>query len=178
MQKLQCPPGTEISGEGILSLVQNVRASEIQPILKKHNLGELNHTTWYPAQAYLDVLTDIRSSFYMNLVAVGMAVGENTTLPPQLHDASLGDILGSVDAHYQMHHRGTIGHAITEKVSDNHYKVTIHKGWLYPDDLEYGVLYGFAKRFLPRGTNFVVSYDPDVKRIDDGGDRTVIHIKW
>lgn len=179
MRELRCPPETEISGEGILSLVQNVRTDEIQPILDRHNLGKLEPAKWYPAQIYLDVLADIRAEFRLNLVAIGMAVGENTSLPPEAQNLSLGDILWSVDDHYQMHHRnGDIGHAVTEKISDTHYTVTIHEGWLYPDDLEYGVIYGFAKRFLPPGTEFLVEYDPDIPRIEHGGDKTIIHIKW
>jgi hypothetical protein len=46
-----------------------------------------------------------------------------------------------------------------------------------PDDLEYGILYGFAKRFLA-GTQFTVWYDEDLPRMDQGGDQTVIHVKW
>lgn len=178
MRELKCPPETEISGDGILSLTQNVSAQEIQPILERHNLGEIERDEWYPAQDYLDVLADIRDAFYMNLVAVGMAVGENTHLPPELEQMSLGGILEQWDAHYQMHHRNAdIGYGETEKISDNHYKITINGG-IYPDDLEYGVAYGFAKRFLPDGEDFIVEYDPDVKRMDHGGDKTVIHVKW
>lgn len=178
MRELTCPPGTEISGDGILSLVENVSKDEIQPLLEAHELGELDREAWYPAQLYLDVLGDIRDEFYMNMVAVGMAVGENTHLPPEMEQMTLGGILELWDAHYQMHHRnGDIGHAATQKISDTHYTITIHKG-LYPDDLEYGVAYGFAKRFLPDDEYFLVEYDPDVTRMDDGGDETVIHVKW
>lgn len=178
MRKLNCPPGTEISGDGILSLVENIAAEEIQPVLDRHNLSDIKRDEWYPAQDYLDVLTDISKSFYMNLVAVGMAVGQNTHMPPELEQMGLGNILEIWDAHYQMHHRnGDIGYAETEKIADDHYAITIHRG-LYPDDLEYGVAYGFARRFLPEGQRFVVEYGKHNKRLDEGGKSTTIHVRW
>ena len=49
-----------------------------------------------------------------------------------------------------------------------------------PDDMSYGLLYAYARRFLPPGTQFTVYYDPDIPARDYGGDReeTIIHIEW
>jgi hypothetical protein len=51
---------------------------------------------------------------------------------------------------------------------------------VYPDDMSYGILYGYARRFLPPGTKFKVYYDPDVLPRDQGGSEnyTIIHISW
>ena len=50
----------------------------------------------------------------------------------------------------------------------------------YPDDFNYGIMYGFALRYLPPHSDFIVSYDPQVTPRDRGGEQgcTVIHIRW
>jgi hypothetical protein len=44
--------------------------------------------------------------------------------------------------------------------------------------MTYGMAYGMAKRWLPRGTHFSVRYDPNIPNMDNGGEVTIIHVKW
>jgi hypothetical protein len=81
------------------------------------------------------------------------------------------------DGLYQYLHRGgDAGKIVVEKITDTHYN-TRHTV-LYPDDMSYGVLYGYGRRFLPRGTQFKVYYDTSIQRLDDEGKFTDIHIEW
>ncbi len=48
----------------------------------------------------------------------------------------------------------------------------------YPDDLVYGVVFGFARRLLPPDVYFTVYYDAALPRRDEGGIETVIHVEW
>ncbi len=110
------------------------------------------------------------------MVAVGLRVAEYQTLPPELKQASLGQMLMRWGDVYKLQHRGEVGDIETIRVSDTHY-MCIHRN-IYPDDLHYGVAYGMARRYLPPGTEFTVMYDEDTLPMDRGGDRTIIHVKW
>lgn len=59
-----------------------------------------------------------------------------------------------------------------EKLDDKTYRV--ESDTIYPDDLEYGVMFGLVRRVVPAGTGFVVSYDETVQRKDLGGPVTVM----
>ncbi len=84
------------------------------------------------------------------------------------------------DALYKALHgnfAGDIGNIITTKISDTHYTCT--NSDLYPDDLAYGIIYGYAKRFLPRGTAFKVYYDANAPQRDrDSAPSSVLHVEW
>ena len=91
----------------------------------------------------------------------------------------MGQVLMRWDDMYQMLHRNAdVGGITVEKIAEKHYK-TSHTV-IYPDDMSYGVLFGFARRFLPPGTPFKVYYDPEIPPRDRGGeqDATIIHIEW
>ena len=66
---------------------------------------------------------------------------------------------------------------VAEKVEDTYYRVTHQTVW--PDDLLYGLAYGFARGRLPEGTNFTVWYENQDNRLDNGSaDKTVICVQW
>jgi hypothetical protein len=172
-------PNVEVIGQNMLSFIQNIQAEAIQPVLEKHGLLNVQPDTWYRLQDWLDVLSDLstQSGAMFNMVAIGTAISETALIPPEVAAMSLEQFLFIVDNVYQMQHRnGDPGHIQTEQVADKHIKLTVRVP--YPDDLEYGTTYGFVRRFLPKGTNFMVEYDPDTPRREQGGDATIIHVTW
>lgn len=179
MHKLHCDPETEVIGGTMLSIINNLQAKQIQPYLDKHGIGEIDPEKWYPAQRWLDVMNDLMESPEVSnaFVAIGMQVAERVRMPPELENAPLPVVLDHWDDVYKMQHRGgNVGGIEIEKISDTHYK-SYHR-ILYPDDMTYGVAYGWAKRFLPEGTQFIVKYDDEELTMAEGGDATVIHIIW
>ncbi len=179
MRHLTCDPKTEVIGQTVLSFIDNVQADEIRPYLAKHGLADIKPDVWYPCHLWLDVMNDLakETNLSSNLVAIGMGVVDKMLVPPEMEKLTVGDILmGWNDLYHLQHRNGEIGYVKTEKVSDTHYK-TIHLH-LYPDDFTYGIAYGMAKRWLPKGTRFTVKYDPDVPALDKGGNLTIIHVSW
>lgn len=180
MRVLTCDPDTEINGEALQGLINNLQSDEIAPYLRKYGLDDVRPEGWYSLQDFQALLNELESSANSspNFVAIGMAVADVAPMPPGLDNPTLDMMLEGWDEHYQLSHRyGNIGHKIAEKIEAKHYRMVLD-GCVYPDDLEYGVLYGFAKRFLPRALPFLVWYDKDVKRLDEGGRQTVIHVRW
>lgn len=180
MRTLTCEPDVEVIGASMISLIDNLVADEIRPTLEKHGLTEIDRETWYPAQKWLAVMNElaVASNTMSSFVAVGMGIARNAVLPPQLQDAPLGKIIEMWDVIYQKQHRGSnIGSKVIEKVSDNHYRITLKD--LYPDDLSYGVAYGWCRRFLPPETPFTVQYEDMSKRRDEEtSDSTVLIVQW
>lgn len=179
MRRYECEPSCEIIGQNVLAFVDNLQSEDIQPFLAKHNLETVEPDKWYPLQAWLDVLNDIQKegNTIDDFVGIGMAIAEKAPLPPEVANMNLEQFLSILDVSYQMQHRGgNVGKITAEKVGDKHMKVTVDV--VYPDNLEYGTAYGFARRFLPPGTHFIIKYDDTIKRKDEGGEVTIIHITW
>ncbi len=180
MRHLTCDPNIEIIGATVLGIVENLQSDEIQPLLGKHGLANVQPNEWYPAERWLSVMNDLADNpnTTQNYVAVGMSIAERVVLPPELQSATLPQILTAWDDIYQMQHRGgDIGHVRIEKLSETKYR-TIHIH-LYPDDLTYGIAYGWSRRFLPKGTHFTVMYEDINNRLDSGeGTETSILVEW
>jgi len=171
-------PSAKVIGQNLLSFIQNVNAGNVLPFLEKHNLSHIEPDKWYPLQPWLNVLEDLsnESNAMFNMVAIGAAISETAVLPPGAENLSIEEILFAINDVYQMQHKGDVGSVVTEKVDDHHIVLTLNVP--YPDDLEYGTAYGFARRFLPPNTPFTVEYDAKSLRHDEGGDCTILHITW
>jgi len=179
MRISECPPDTEIIGQMMLPILNNLHAEEIRPFLVVHNLSEIDPEKWYKVKDFLDVLSDVAKApgGMTNMVAVGMSTANNMVLPADTPAPSLPMVLAMWDQIHEQQHRGTpIGSVHTEKINDTYYRIT--HAHPYPDDLIYGLAYGMARRFLPKGTQFQVRYNTDLPRKDEGGDATVIDITW
>lgn len=179
MRQLTCDPKTETLGLNALAFTSNLRSEDTTPIMEKHGLANLQPTDWFATQKLLDALNDLGKdpNFMSGLVAMGMAVGK--IVPIEQENPTLGEVLMVWDGIYQgLHRNGEAGHLKCEKEDDKHYKLTFTD--LYPDDFSYGIMYGYAQRFLPPGADFTIFYEPNVRTRDQGGTQghTVIHAKW
>ncbi|MBN1202305.1 MAG: hypothetical protein JXJ20_10655 [Anaerolineae bacterium] len=180
MPRIKCGPETEVIGQVMLSYIHNLQAELIQPMLKKYGLMDIDPDKWYPLRPWLDLIDELSTqpNFASNMVAVGLKVAEYAIMPPEMKNVTLGQMLEGWNEHFHANHRnGEIGSVVTEKVNDKFYK-TIHQH-IYPDALNYGLAYGFARAFLPAGTHFDVWYEDNDHRLDNGGgDKTVICVRW
>lgn len=180
MRKITCEPTMEVSGATMLSIVENMRADEIAPLVEKYGFEDIAPSEWYPLQDFLDFLHEMGHdpNLAANLVSVGMSIAETALMPSELEHPTFEQMVEGWDDHYQSNFRnGDAGYKQTTKVDKQHYKVA-HNNTIMPDNLEYGVLYGFAKRFLPPGTRFTVWFDEDMPRMDKGGEQTILHVEW
>lgn len=182
MRTLSCPPNAEVNGLLLNAYVDNMMGDETAPVFKQHGLMNLDPNKWYPLSAMLNALNDLTvlPGVSLNMTAIGMKIGQDVPMPPELGpNPSLEKVLMGWDATYQFLHRGAdVGKIWIEKVSATHFK-TFHSV-VYPDDLSYGVLYAYGRRFLPPRIPYTVHYDPDLPARDHGGrgDYTIIHIEW
>ena len=180
MRKLTCPTNVELLGLYIDSFVSNLQGTETKPIMEKHGLTNLDPYGWYPCHKWMEAMSELAQlpNVSENLVAIGMEIGKAIPVPAGLDKPTLEQMLMGIDAAYQGVHRNSdVGKYVFEKVDEKHYRL-IHTD-LYPDDLTYGIVYAFAKRFLPPKTRFKVYYDEQIMPRDQGGNGpTVIHVTW
>ncbi len=180
MRELTCPESAETIGVNIRAFFDNLRDYQTKPIMEKHGLSDVEPEAWFPLRRYLDALNDLAQApgFSSSMVAIGMEIGRQTPVTPDLENPTLEQVLISWNDMYQMLHRNAdVGSIIVERIGEKHYKTI--QTVVYPDDMSYGVLYGYGRRFLPPGTQFKVYYDPEMPPRDRGGEgATVIHIEW
>lgn len=156
MARYTCDPNAEIIGQNLLSTVVHINRESVYPFLVKHGLDNIDPQQWYPLQAWMNVLNDVaeQGGGSSDFVSLGVAIAQTALLPPEIENASFEDFCASMDYAYQMNHRnGDVGHYMAEQMGEHHIKVTMTAP--YPDDQAYGVLYGFARRFLPPKTKIL-----------------------
>jgi hypothetical protein len=47
-----------------------------------------------------------------------------------------------------------------------------------PDEMLYGMIYGFASQFAPRPDRLAVSFPPNGTRRDSGDEFTLVDLRW
>jgi hypothetical protein len=173
-------PKAEMRGFVVMPFLTASNKDEIRPLVEKHGFAEVDPEAWYPIRNAVALLRDIEEEYgdgMMDFVSIGMQVAEHAAFPPEYDDMSYIEIMKDWNRAYGMNNRGEgFGAILYEEVDDKHIKM-VHTT-PFPDDYAYGAMYGAAKRFLPEGTHFVVRYDDDEPRRDEGGEKTIIHIEW
>ncbi len=158
-------PDSEVLGGSILA-VSAALGEKAVPYFEKGGLADVQPDEWYSFPRYLNILYDIvahEDDLMSNLVSIGMKVVETAPLPPQIDTAEKA--LMSMQAAWEMNSRHA--HEINwevEKVGDHKYICTNYSP--FPKDIEYGVVYGFARRFA-HGRHFTVAYQNLEDRDDD-----------
>lgn len=172
-------PGAEIYGAAATAIFNHFRRESVLESLQRYNMDELEEDQWYPVDQILNVLADWfqQPSTTANLVSVGMALTYHLEMTPDQEKLdTLSKLLLLGDLHMAQHRGQGAGSYQAEQVGPTH--IVYSQDMVWPDDMIYGYIYGAARRFLPEGTHFVLRYDPDEPRQDEGGSRTILHLTW
>lgn len=173
-------PESEVIGASALAFITNMNHDDMEAILEKHGLNQIEPQQWYPVQSILDVMSDIskEGDASSNLVAIGMEASELglKRLPDHFRSLSLFEFLGIYDNWYKEVHRNTkTGYVKTEQVDENY--LIIRAKLPYPDDLLYGIFFSYARNLAPQGKSISLSYDAEIQRRDEGGEETTFHLR-
>lgn len=175
----QMSDAAEMKGMLVLAALNTIRQEEISEFLDR--VRAYDPDGWYLVKEVRKVLEDIaawRSSFdsVFDLMSLGASVTQTVPLPPEWNTLEIG--LTNYGTYHMQFYRNTgLDWLIkTEPMGKNLLRVRFRIN--FPDHFMYGWVVGFAKRLLPPGTRHTVYFDPDVKRADEGGDETVVCVKW
>jgi hypothetical protein len=180
MTTYTCDPNLEIPGRVAHALLESINRDNYLHILERHGLSDINENSWYRLQGLLNVLNDMneQGGAMMDFVSIGLAAATNSILPPELQDLPLDKFLPAYAQYYQqVNRKGDPGEIRVETRAHNHVVLTL-LDIPFPDDLMYGLFYGYARRFARPGMHFTVKYDDEITRRGLGGEYTVIHITW
>jgi hypothetical protein len=166
-------PNVETLGHAIKATVEGM-GSEAEEVMARHGLMPFEPDHWYPQQSWLDALKEMGDRGMLNLVAVGLKIPETAAMPPDILDVE--SALAAIDVAYHMNHRGgEIGYYKYESVGDKHVKMICKNP--YPSDFDYGLIYGFTRRYLPAGADFVVERQDSPSRVK-GDDTCIYDVTW
>ncbi len=168
-------PNAELIGGALLALVKNVNHEDIEPLLKKHGLENIQPMQWYPEQPILDLLkaiADGETNVSENMVAIGIKAIETIPFPVEID--TLEKFIGSYGTRQKASSRNTTAILVSEVLGQGHGRVV--NDTPYPDDLIFGYLWGASKRFLPRGKNF--SIKPQAKTPGTNDEPVVFDVTW
>ena len=167
------PDSAQELGIITMAFTASLRRENIQPILEKYGLHDLQPDQWYPMQVTVQLYHELADMF--DKVSWGIEIGKVVT--QQTQGAPYEEYVQHLSEVYHSVHRGEgIGDVIGKMAEPGHAIITTTTP--YPDDLEYGVFYGIAKALLPPEARLLVYYDENVQRRDFGGERTVYHVQW
>lgn len=177
MQVKTLGPDAEVLGGAINGFIDALNRDAIMVHLEKLDMTDIQPDKWYPKQMYVDLWNSILAgeSAMQSLVSIGMTIAD-TAWPPEADQLSFDEQIEAWNDAFDAVNRGADrGYVHAEKTGDKRYVVRCRTP--DPDDLHYGIAYGFCRRFLPEDADFQVMYDPETQRRDDGGEETVILIE-
>ncbi len=172
-------PDQELIGAVLITYRASINFENYSDLYERLGLGSVEVDKWYSGQVVIDLINTIaeRTSAMMDFVSIGTAMGMYTPASEVSSYLDFGTVVTSLDSGYQAMTRGTdVGWFRGGVIAPQHVKVDYRVPW--PDDLEYGFVYGLAKRFLPPLTKFTAVYDPAVLRRELGGEYTSVHVRW
>ncbi len=170
----------EVIGAVVQILTQGNSTKEIQPILEKNKLNDLDPEQWYPVrlveQSSAEIIAQRQGLAGMfEMVRLGMSASKiENMFPPEISTIEAAFL--SMPTGFDAVFRGTDhGYVKVERVGDKHLKTMTRSPFL--DDAIYGYYYAVAQHF-GQNYNFRLYYDDDALRPDRGGDVLVIHVEW
>ncbi len=172
-------PDHEVLGATIISYRNSVNEPNYREIYTQLGLDKVQPDQWYPFQKMLDVFNILgeREGSLMDFVSIALAAVVGSPMPPEFDTMPFVQIMQAFSHAITLVNRGTdYGYATVTEVEPNHLRIDAR--YPSPDDIMYGALYGYAKRFLPKGTSFTLRYDETIPRREHGGDVTVMHLRW
>jgi hypothetical protein len=170
-------PNVEVLGHAVIANTIGVDG-DVARLMAAHGLEMIIPTEWYPQQWLLNAMRDIANQKYnvtQNLVGMGIRVPTTAALPPDIN--SIPSAMMMLDVAYHMNHRnGEIGEYRAEVVGEKRIRMVCRNP--YPSDFDYGLIYGFARRFRPANGSFVVTVDEQAPSRKRGDESCTYDVTW
>ena len=178
-QYIASSPEAEVIGSLVSSLIDNLKADEIRPIIDGHNPQhvELDVNGWYPQQVILDIqkaIAEKQVNASENLVAIGVKSVDHLQFAPEVQ--TIEQAIAAFNAIAKQTHRNIPDSETILVVESRPGRVVVVNNTPYPSDNIYGVLWACARRFTPAGAAFTVRgiENPDPGRLPG----TAYEITW
>jgi virulence-associated protein VapD len=167
---------SEVLGQMVSSMTKSIFHNDIEDILKRHGMDNIDPQSWYPVQNLMEVFNEVSKNTSQVFISIGMASAQmSLESMPQIKILPFHTFFASFDSVWQSRHRnGDVGHMQYQRIDDNHLTMTFRSP--YPDDIFYGAFYTYCREIRPKDKNFTVAFDEKVPTREGGGEVTIIHI--
>lgn len=171
IQRNVAPPDAKIIGRSFTAFIDNVSSDQLQPIVDKFKIDELDLDQFYPVQLYLDIVAEVEAQIGSNgLTAVGMSIIDKASFPPL---DGLEAALNSLHPVYDNDHRNAGEGWRTEYTGEKEALVYLLNP--YPLNFCYGVVYALTRRFCPDDHDFDVEI---MERLEENGKHDILKVTW
>lgn len=180
MQYTSFDPEAKVIGQAMLGFRAVIDTKDIMPLLLKYGLADIQPDQWYPLQKWLDVLNELsqtpdKMSTMLIFIDIGCKVANNIFLPEEVltfidQNGFVAFMVAFASSTYYRDHQGYVGKHQVEKISDNHFKMTLQTP--YPPDFWYGLCHGLATRFC---SLFVIHYEDITMHSATPGETVILH---
>jgi len=165
---------SEVSGQVMLDSI-HAMGRAARSVVNKHIIGELDPDGWYPQQTWLDILREAADEMQLDLLTIGNRVAANFQMPDGAF--SLSRLLELVeDSYHTTHRHADPVHVSATQVAER--EVHIVDNSPYPDEFQYGVIFGLFQKLMPMDANLTVRYDDGAPTRSDGADATTYIVTW
>ncbi len=167
-------PNAQVIGRSILPMIMGM-GDRAKPYLERYGLANVEPDEWYSQQDFLSACRDVANGEggTMDFVSIGMNIPAMVNFPPEID--SVRTILLSFNDAYHMNQRNDeSGWEVTE-VGPGHFVCVSSNP--FPHDFDYGVIYGFVRRFRKPGERFTVEIDPTAPSRANGDDTSTYIVK-
>lgn len=174
-------PDAEVRGQTLLAFQNALRSESLMPLLRRFGMAEIDPLEWYDQQQLCDMFNIIEQyvlgSELFHFIDIGMAVVNSIEIPEPFGSMPFPDINLAWGTVYKVHQRGEdAGYVRVELAGPYHLRIEAMTP--YPHNVNYGIHYGIAKRFLPDGTAFRVEFDSSIKDVFAATAPTILHTRW
>jgi len=154
---IEAYPNAEIRG-GMIVAIQQALGAAAAPYFARAGFVDVSPNGWYSLTNYLQVLYEIfehEPNVMQNMVSLGMSTAEHAILPPEIDTLEKG--LKALEMGWSMNTRSAKPAIWSVQPIDDHNFICVNTS-PFPIDQEYGVVYGFARRFAG-GRRCTVAYE-------------------
>jgi hypothetical protein len=165
---------SEVSAKAFVEAMDLFKNMALQ-ILAKHGIPEPTGQGWIAQQPYLDAYREIYERIgTKTLKQIGKRVPETAVWPPEI--ITIEDALASIDAAYQMNHRGgEIGYYRFTKTGERSGEMLCYNP--YPCPFDEGIIDTIARKFASQANRVRVEHGKDFCR-QKGADTCTYRIFW
>jgi len=162
-------PQTEVLGQSILNDIKAL-GRRAQPILARYGIQNPDPNAWYSQQEWVATLCEISQEAALDLMSVGRRIADTIRMPDGVY--SIPNVLHVVEETYRRTHRNAEPMRLSVEVIDDHTLRIVDRS-PYPDELQYGLLFGLLSRLIPLGANLTLRYTES-----DAENATVYIASW
>lgn len=145
-------PYTQVSGQLIKDMTAHLPL-DAYLLLQAYGFDDVCVDDWYPQVDWINFLNEATSRTSLDLIALGSQYAHMMPLP--MGSFTIPRLLDQLESAYQEAHRDTADIYFLAQICGER-QVRIIDNSPYPDDLQYGIVFGIFSRMIPYDAQLLI----------------------